>query len=395
MTSPKQMQNCRLMTACLLSLIIVLTLSACASPPIIPPEKTGLLYKAEAQVENRPNSPVFPVEEMPTFYRNEIIFLKSPELLAKAFDKLPTDVQGYLNTESKGDYLSYINENLVIGRLEQTDIFTIAFIDPDPKVCAAVANGIAETYIALIIERLKPNIVRSPLIQELEGKLRRKREEKIKLLSSLGFPGIKDLKNAKTKRWKEILDSISSVENELLELNTKKEHIPGIEDLDEKYLDAATIIAINDSTPLISKLLKEHRSLIYEYDNLKKKYNDKSPAVVGLREKVEANEKALASEVRNYVDSINSRVGFLIRRLTGLNEAKLKLEDEISDLNKKLLKLDNLNLEITDLAKQCAYYRTLVMESGIFQNISLPTVRWVKKATVPDRPFTPSHLSQD
>ena len=267
------------------------------------------LYRSSAMVQIDPEPvQVLPYREidLPSLTPNYEMFMKSEEqilrgatLLNRVAERLQT-ASGPDSTILKSE-VPNLRDRLWLQRIENTQIFKLGFVAPDPAVAAKVANMYAEEYLTLHFDTRQQT--REKAKQQLEAELQNLgegvRTSDRELVSYAQAHGISTAENARSL----IQDKLAALSTKLTE--AEAEAFAARSQLESLTKSSVTQFPERLMTPVISGLVSRLTSLEAEKTALRATFGPNWGAVVQrdkemalVREQLERERSATIEQAR-------------------------------------------------------------------------------------------------
>lgn len=286
-------------------------------------------------------------------------------------------------------------QNVTIAPVKNSKIVSVQYDDPDPAFAADVANGLAQNYISMNLER-RANTTKyaENFLQEQLVLTKSKLEEsEVKLAEYAKQADILDINDANLKEQKlsGLSNELAAAERERIAAETKYSQAksadmasavlnsPTIQALKQslatvevEYQSAGSASAIND--PTIQRLEQDKAKLESEYREKLEIYKPDYPLMVQLQQKIGQLETQIGKSSGNIRTGLKQKISELqgqIRQETRNIQEALK-----SDFQEAKQKEDELRAEtdkqvgtVQDLRDKRISYNTLKREVETNRNV--------------------------
>lgn len=288
--------------------------------------------------------------------------------------------------------------DFVLGRysLEQEpskNIIHVKAIEQDPQLAADVANGVADAYTELNLERRiqGTNDAGNWLsIQHMD--LKRKLEQSE--ADMYAFMEENAVLNASLdSQLDEILQRLTAFNKTLASVQAQR-----IENrLDAKVLSEVkdnpdlleTISAIRDA-PIIAALKAKRIELDADRSLLSSRYKTAHPKMKAIDEQIQLVNNNLDKEVNSVLISLKRQQASLAETEAGLKQAIQKERQKEASLNKLQLQYNRLKREVETNEKLFGMITTRLKEAGLTGALRVNNVMVLERALTPASPFKPN-----
>jgi capsular exopolysaccharide synthesis family protein len=337
------------------------------------------------------------------FYRTQYKILESRFIALKVIEKLHLSNGGEVASSSGGgqggqgslseDSESVVNRflrKLLIEPVKNTRLVKVHFMSNDPDLAARGANAIVEAYVEHNVEskieavhgateylRSKIDEQREKL-EESESMLQQYKE-RYKIIS------LAEKENITVSKLAELNSEVLRAENERVERETRYRQARAIKDKPDMIESIPKVL----SNAFVTSLKRDEANLSKQLSELLKKFGDKHPRIITLREKLKATRANLESEIKKVVKFLGNEYEVALAKEETLKKAFEELKEESQRLNKLSIAYGVLARDVETNKQMYDILLTRLKETGITGGIQSTNVRVVDKAVVPRKPVKP------
>ena len=262
----------------------------------------------------------------------------------------------------------------------------ISYVDPNPERAQKIANGYADAYIELNLDkRFEANAFAKRFLDDQTKQLKIRLEESEQAV--LNF--------AEREKIVEVTDKASIAENNLAAANAAAGQLISERMKNEQlWRQVESVAAINLpqflANPVIEVLRGQRKALETEYQEKLESFRPSYPAMVQIQNKIREIDKQLAAETKAIRSSLK---GAYESSLSQENEMKARIETlkaEVLDLQKKGIQYNVLKREAET---NRSLYNSLLQrykEVDIAGGVGTNNVFVVDRAAVPGSPSEPN-----
>jgi succinoglycan biosynthesis transport protein ExoP len=281
-----------------------------------------------------------------------------------------------------------IRDNLRIQREAESFVVVIRFDGRDAELVAALANGIADTYIEKSLNSRRENVRQATIwIEELvaEAQIDVQRTE-----TALTAARTKSLQ-AEGSSYDNANQQLANLTSELAVARAGLAAAQATYDQLQGVLerDGAQGLAMAVTSPLLETLLGERLEAQRKDEEWARSYDTDHPQRVRLRDQIAGLDAQLELEARRVIEQRAGDVVVAQSRVDSLSASVQALEDQLAGISGATVGLRQLELEAA-AARQ--YYENLLarLSSATGQDkLQLPEARVIDRAPVPEAPSAP------
>jgi len=289
-----------------------------------------------------------------------------------------------------GDPYGAFVRDLTIAPLKNTRLVYVKFDDPDPRLAAEIANGVATQYVryGLEVKQGEAQTASAWLNDQIQA-LRAKAQQSSQALQAyqakadlLGLQDQRQITQQKiidfNRAYLDAQGQRMAAENKLRELRRLEKDPAGSETL--------TIVA-ND--PLIQKLKTEASDLQIERSKLRQIYREKHPDLQQLEAQLKQVNERLTIEVQKLVRGVETDYKLAKGREESLLASMNDLRREARALNEREAQATSLQREKDSVEELQASVLKRLKETGLTSALTTTNIRVIEPATVPTYPVRP------
>lgn len=284
--------------------------------------------------------------------------------------------------------IDQIREHLRIQREAESFVVVIRFDGNDPELVAAIANGIADTYIDQDLNSRRESVRQATIwIEELVAEAQQDVQRTETALASARARSLRD-EGASYENTNQQLANLTS------ELAVARAGLAAAQATYDQLRDVlaregAAGLARAVTSPMLESLLADRLEAQRKDNEWARSFGPDHPQRVRLRSQIESIEAQLELEARRVIEQRAGDVVVAQSRVNSLAQSVQQLEDQIAGISGNTVGLRQLELEAA-AARQ--YYETLLarLSSATGQDrLQLPEARVIDRAPVPEAPSAP------
>jgi succinoglycan biosynthesis transport protein ExoP len=264
----------------------------------------------------------------------------------------------------------------------------IRFDGIDAELVAAVANGVADTYISEELANRRDSVRQATAwIQELvaEAQIEVQNTE-----AALAAARARSLASEGSS-YDNANQQLANLTSELAVARAGLAAAQATYDQLQSVLadQGAQGLAMAVTSPMLETLLSDRLAAQRKDDEWARSYGPDHPQRVKLRDEMEAIDTQLEIEARRVIDQRAGDVTVAASRVTSLTASVQQLEDQLAGISGNTVELRQRELEA---AATRSYYETLLarLSSASGQDkLQLPEARVIDRAPVPEAPSAP------
>ncbi|WGZ96191.1 MAG: polysaccharide biosynthesis tyrosine autokinase [Candidatus Thiothrix putei] len=340
------------------------------------------------------NAPVIPVAQ--PFYAETLAAVKQTlrswrDALLPTTPDEPKNAEVVNNTESEGE-----TENPAVSRfmgsrkiepVEESQVVTVTYDDADPKLAAAIANGIADTYINMSLERRTAStrhaekFLQEQLVQA-KSKLETAETELVQYAEKKAIYNLGDKQPL-------IAQQLNSANEALME--ARKERIAAESAYQQAQLSSVQTKA--QTNPALDALKQSLTKLQVEYQEKSGIYDDGYPVMQELRNQMTLLENNIQQEIQSetQVASTTLKANYLAAK-----QKEDQLQADVKQYKVDLLSNQNSGIGYNTLQREVEISRGLyeallqrVKEVSVAGLATTSNVAVVDSALIPSSPYKP------
>jgi capsular exopolysaccharide synthesis family protein len=281
-------------------------------------------------------------------------------------------------------------KGLSVEPVRNTRIARIHFESEDPVLAAQIADTVVEAYIEQTIESKIAAVhgATDYLSRKIEEQ-RNKLEESELLLQQYkeqyNIISLKEKENITVAKLAELNSDVIRAENVRIEAELRYQQAREIAGDPEQIETIITVV----QNPFINKLKADEANLLNELSELSKKYGEKHPKIITVKEKLKATRESTNSEIIKIINSLKNEYNVALAKERSLESALEKQKEESQRLSKHAITYGVLLRDVETNRQMYEILLTRMKEAGISGGIQTTNVRVVDKADVPREPVKP------
>ncbi|MCS1411535.1 MAG: Tyrosine-protein kinase YwqD [Verrucomicrobia subdivision 3 bacterium] len=321
-----------------------------------------------------------------TQYKN----LLSRTLIQKVVNKLDLREDERYDQD---DPLGAVLEDISIVPIRLSRLVDIRVQHPSSKQAAKIANTLAELFLADNLDQRKEKAWESFLwlqneVEALEREVQNADLEVHRYRVRHAMVSLEENQNIIAQALRQAQqdhDAAKKFANDMSRLALK------VNEAERDGVDVETIPYVADSK-LISQLRAQLAIDQAELARLLKRYKDKFPAIIGLRQKIQNQKDSIKTEAQKVIATLKQRLAISREQESAALENLRMVEAEQHQLSEKKVEYDVLVRK----AKRSKFFYELVLgeakEMNLSSKESMQNMRIVDRATAPFKPFKPNRV---
>ncbi len=332
------------------------------------------------------------------FFETQIHLIQTKALAKRVIDKLGIDTtktsggffskikkvfSGSTDTPKNTDMETLFLENLTVKPVSNSQLLTISYDAPDPKMAATISNAIAKTFVRQNLERRFNTATdyKSYISENIQVTKKNLEDAEARLNAYAQAQGIvQDVDGQSTAghTLKKQAEELVQAEKERIEAEAAYNIYQK-----DKSKDASSVI----SDPYIMSLKKGAARLENQYQKLR---NKRTRAARNLRKQIDA----MLADIQSESDAIKSSLE--TKYLEALQKEKM-LRTQLNKSKKNALSAQSKNTKYNRLLReveinQLAYDKQLeqLMAVNMASNVGTNNIAIIDQATPPTKKFKPS-----
>lgn len=279
---------------------------------------------------------------------------------------------------------------VTITPVEKSRMISIDARHPDPKVACDLANDLARAYIQQDLDvRMRTSMEAVEWLKERAEEYREKLEKGLLELQEYrektGSVSLEDDQNIVIEKLKALNATLTEAQTERIQVETQWKAIEGQIGRNESSVRIATLLADSGVQGVLQQLQAQQR----EVATLKQRYREQHPDLQRAVEMEIRLERQFREACENGIHAWKSRYEMLLEREKNLQSALREQELEAFDLDRKLVKYNELkrNLEADQQIQQAVLAR--MRETSVSETLPSEVIRLTEEARPAKTPFQP------
>lgn len=337
------------------------------------------------------------------FYQTQYKILQSRFLAKKVLDRMNLKASEFGSAAKEGERKetegTETDEEAVIGGflgsleiepVPNTRLAKIHFESTDPEMAARAANTVVDTYIEHNLEDRLEAIHGATRFLDKKIKEQRERLEESELLlqkykEEYGIISLKKRENITVSKLAELNSDVLKAENVRVEAETRYRQAKAIQNKPHMIESLPKVV----SNPFITSLKGDEANLSKKLSELSKKYGEKHPRIITLKEKLRTTRNKLNAETKKIINFFKNEYEVALAKEQILKEALEKLKDEAQVVSKHAIAYNVLLRNVEANKQMYEILLTRLKETGVTGGIQSTIVRVVDRAVVPRHPVRP------
>lgn len=283
-----------------------------------------------------------------------------------------------------------IQGGLKVEPVKNSRIVNISFEYPDPRIAAAIADGIANAYVEQVLD-IKMGAAR----QAVEWMTKKIEEQKKKLEESQkalqAYMKDKDIVELENKEAVTPL-KLQNLSYQLIQAEAKRREAEAlynqVKGLGNNTSEALTVPAVAGD-PVIQALRTEEIKIEKDIIEMSKKFGEKHPQMVRLKEDLRAVRDKIASEVKRAIQAIKNDYELAKAKEASLRHQFAQGKGEALALSEKAIQYGVLKREVESNQQMYEALLKRVKETSIIEEVRPFNISIIDRAEMPRSPVKP------
>jgi polysaccharide biosynthesis transport protein len=290
------------------------------------------------------------------------------------------------DTQAQTQMLSKFRSGLRVLPVPRTRIIEIHYTSPDPKLAAAIANAVADTYIQENMRTKFETTMQtsdwiSKQLSDLRLKVETSQEKLVRYQRDHGILGIDDKQNIITSKLDALNRELTAAENDRIQ-----------KEADYRLISSgdADMISRLEVNPVLDKLRMDRAALQSQYAQMNTTFGPSYPKILELKMQLNDVDRQIAAESARAADRVKNEY------LTALQREKL-LQRAFESQTHEANKLNESAIEYSILKHDLESSRTLydgllerLKEAGVTAGLRSNDIRVIDPARPPLAPSSPN-----
>lgn len=286
-----------------------------------------------------------------------------------------------------------IQGGLRVEPVKNSRIVNISFEYPEPRLAAAIADGVANAYVEQVLD-IKMGTAR----QAVEWMTKKIEEQKKKLEESQqalqAYMKDKDIVELENKEAVTPL-KLQNLSYQLIQAEAKRREAEAlynqVKGLGDNTSEALAVPAIAGD-PVVQALRTEEIKIEKEIIEMSKKFGEKHPQMVRLREDLRAVRGKIASEVKRAIQAIKNDYELAKSKETSLRHQFAQGKGEALALSEKAIQYGVLKREVESNQQMYEALLKRVKETSIIEEVKPFNISIIDRAEIPKSPVRPRKI---
>ncbi len=312
-------------------------------------------------------------------------------------------IRNIFSSDKKRDEGNLVDTSLMLARkiqgglkvepVKNSRIVNISYEYPEPRLAAAIADGIANAYVEQVLD-----IKMGTAKQAVEWMSKKIEEQKKKLEESQqalqAYMKDKDIVELENKEAVTPL-KLQNLSYQLIQAEAKRREAEAlynqVKGLGSNTLEALTVPAIAGD-PIVQSLRTEEIKIEKDISEMSKKYGEKHPQMVRLKEDLKVVREKLASEVRRAIQAIKNDYELAKAKEASLRHQFAQGKGEALALSEKAIQYGVLKREVESNQQMYEALLKRLKEASIIEEVKPFNISIIDRAEVPRSPVRPRKL---
>jgi len=298
-----------------------------------------------------------------------------------------------IQEESDPGLTSEVLKNMEVEVGRKSNILKINYLSENPQVAAAMANGIAASYIEHNLDiRVKPfrDAVEWLSARTVESRTKVEDSEKVvqKYKEGKGIVSFESKENVITQKLQEIMTQLVQVESKRQEAEVRYKQIQSVIKTPERLATVPDIM----NNPVIQALRTDELAVKRKISDLSEKFGPKHPNIVRARTELKSIQKNLVAEAMKMLNAAKTDYDISLGREKSLRRAIEEQKLEVLDLGRKAI---DYGVIAGEASSNKQFYELLLkklQEASLSSGINVSNAQVVDGATIPNSSVKPAKM---
>jgi polysaccharide biosynthesis transport protein len=279
---------------------------------------------------------------------------------------------------------------VVITPVEKSRMIRISVEHPDPQIASDLANALARSYIQQDLDnRMSASMEAIDWLQARSDEYREKLEKGLLQLQEYreetGSVSLEEDQNIVIEKLKALNAALTQAQTQRIQAETEWRSVQAQIDAEVSMAKVATLLTDLNVQAAHQKLHEQQR----EVTRLKQRYRERHPDLKQALELEKKLQKQFQETCTDAIHGLKSRHEMLSDREKGLQKALKKQEQAAFDLDRKLVRYNQLKrgIEADEEIHQAVISR--MNEASITESMPTDIIRLVEEARPAKVPFRP------
>jgi capsular exopolysaccharide synthesis family protein len=282
---------------------------------------------------------------------------------------------------------------LRVEPVKNSRIVNISYEYRDPKLAAAIANGVANAYVEQVLD-IKMGAAKQAvewMSKKIDEQKRTLEESQQALQEYTKNKDVVELEN------KEALTplKLQNLSYQVVLAEGKRKEAEAlfnqVKNLSNNLQEALTVPAIAGD-PVMQSLRTEEIKIEKDIMEMSKKYGEKHPQMIRLREDLRALREKMSSEAKRIITSIKNDYELAKARESGLRNSMAQGKGEAMALSEKAIQYGVLKREVESNQQLYDALLKRIKETSLIEEVKSFNIYIVDRAEIPRTPVRPRRL---
>ena len=286
-----------------------------------------------------------------------------------------------------------VQGGLRVEPVKNSRIVNISYEYRNPRLAAAIANGVANSYVEQVLD-----IKMGAAKQAVEWMSRKIDEQKRVLENSQKalqeYTKNKDVVELENKEALTPL-KLQNLSYQLVLAEGKRKEAEAlfnqVKNFSHNLQEALTVPAIAGD-PVMQSLRTEEIKIDKDIMEMSKKYGEKHPQMIRLREDIKVIREKMSSEARRIITAIKNDYELAKARETGLRSSFAQGKGEAMVLSEKSIQYGELKREVDSNQQLYDALLKRIKETSLIEEVKSFNIYIVDRAEIPKGPVRPRRL---
>ncbi|MCL4476359.1 MAG: polysaccharide biosynthesis tyrosine autokinase [Nitrospirae bacterium] len=283
-----------------------------------------------------------------------------------------------------------VQGGLRVEPVKNSRIVNISYEYHDPKLAAAIANGVANAYVEQVLD-IKMGAAKQAvewMSKKIDEQKRTLEDSQKALQEYMKNKDVVELEN------KEALtpQKLQNLGYQLVLAEAKRKDTEAlfnqVKNLANNLQEALTVPAIAGD-PVMQSLRTEEIKIEKDSMEMSKKYGEKHPQMIRLREDLRALREKMSSESKRIITSIKNDYELAKARETGLRNSMAQGKGEAMVLSEKAIQYGALKREVESNQQLYDALLKRIKETSLIEEVKSFNIYIVDRAEIPKGPVRP------
>lgn len=281
--------------------------------------------------------------------------------------------------------LGKFKRGLNVNTIPRTRIIEIHFVSPDPKLSAAVANAVAESYIQQNMRTKFETTMQtsdwiSKQLSDLRLKVETSQEKLVRYQREHGIVGIDEKQNIITSKLEELNRELTAAEADRIQKEANYRLASSGD---------AALIGRMEGNNVLEKLRIDRAATQTQYAQLATTFGPSYPKIVELKTQLDDLDRQIKLENDKVAQKLKTDYLAAVQREKMLQGAFEKQKQQANNLNESAIEYSIIKHDLDSSRQLYDGLLQRLKEAGVTAGLRSNNIRVIDPARPPSRPFSP------